>query len=136
LKPQLLATAIAVSIIAALGATPIPAIGGNDGIQRLALAASIILWITWAIDRLAQKHHADTRRAVDNVGDLTEAGGLLRAANGNQALTLPTPHGSIHPVPADFDGLPMLVGVDESAALADIIELRRAISDGDGKAAL
>ena len=132
MKPQLLATAIAVSIIATLGATPTPAIGGNDQIQRLAIAASIILWITWAIDRLAHKHHAATRRAVDNVGDLTEVGELLHAANGDQALTLPQPRGRIRTIATRIGGERVLVGVDEGADLAPIVDLAAALDNETG----
>lgn len=139
MKPQLLPiAAIAVTALALLSATPIPAIGTSDDLRNLTIGAAIILWfalIARQATNQVHRHLAEARADVDQVRRLQKVEGLLQDAGAGTPFTLPTPHGDIRTIPADIDGETVLVGVDESTHLADVIDLRRAIANGDGRAA-
>jgi hypothetical protein len=138
LKHLLLPTgAIAASTIAVLGATPIPVIGGASALLDLSVGASVILWIATLAERNHQQASearteiAEVRAEVDEIRRHTKIERLLVDAGAGSALTLPKPHGDIRPIPTDIDGETVLVGVDKSADLADVIDLRRAMADHD-----
>lgn len=138
LTPQLLPiTAIAVTILALLSATSIPAIGTSDDLRNLTIGAGIVLWFAYIAREATNqvhRHLAEARADVDQVRRLQKVEGLLKDA-GAGTVALPTPHGDIRTIPADIDGETVLVGCDESTHLADVIDLRRAIANGDGRAA-
>lgn len=137
---KLTITAITASILAILGATPVPVIGHNADIQRLAIGASAVLWIILWTSHLAgriQNGVGETRAEVHEYKQHTDLAKLLREAGqpiDGGPLTLPMPSGNISAVPVNIDGAQAIVGVDESTHLADVIELRRAITD-NGRAA-
>jgi hypothetical protein len=118
-----------------------PIIGGNADLGRLAVGASVILWVAALADRNhrqiseARAELADARTEVDRYREYTETDKLMRDAGQGTPPALPTPRGDIRPIPVDVDGQTILVGVDESATLASVLEFRRALAD-DGEAAL
>lgn len=148
LKHQLLPiTAIATTTLALLCVTPLPVVGTNDDVRNLAIGASITLWLVIRADRNHRKasetqHRLDAVHThldavstqVEEIRQHTNIEKLLVDAGVGSTLTLPTPHGDIRSIPADVDGETVLAGVDESAHLADVIDLRRAMA-GDGRAA-
>jgi hypothetical protein len=139
LRHLLPATAIAASTLALLSATPIPVIGTNDDLRNLAIGAAIVCWfaIIAAMATAKLQQHLDTLQGeVDEVRRLAKIARMLEEAGAGNAFTLPTPQGDIRPIPTKVDGRTVVVGVDESTDLADVIELRRAVSAGDDKAAL
>jgi hypothetical protein len=137
LRPQLLVGAIAATTIAIFTATPTPVIGGNEDLARLAVGASIILWLAAISDRnhreisAARAELADARSEVDRYREYTETDKLMRDAGQGTPPALPTPRGDIRPIPFVVDGETILVGVDESATLASVSEFRRALTDDD-----
>lgn len=139
MKPQLLPiAAIAATVLALLSATSIQTLGTNDDLRNLAIGAAIVLWIAHIARQATNqvhRHLAEARADVDQVRRLQKIEGLLQDAGAGTALTLPTPHGDIRTVPADVDGETVLVGIDESTHLADVIDLRRALANGNGRAA-
>jgi hypothetical protein len=135
LRPQLLPTAATTTTtLALLSATPIPVVGTNDDVRNLAIGAAICLWFAFTIARATgqvQQHLGDVRAEVDEIRRHTHIERLLQDAGAGSALTLPTPHGDIHPVPVEVDGATVLAGVDEHATLGTVLEFRRAMADDD-----
>ena len=142
MKPQLLPIAATVTTtLALLSITPLPILGTSNDIRNLAIGASVTLWLTWRADRNHQRAcqtiaDIDAVRAqVEEIRQHTHIEQLLEKAGAGSTFTLPTPRGDVRAVPTDIDGETVLVGVDNSAHLANVIDLRHALSGGDDRAA-
>jgi hypothetical protein len=139
LKPQPLPiAAITATTLALFSATSIPVLGTNDDLRNLTIGTAIVCWIAHIAHTATNqihRHLAEARADVDQIRRLQKIEGLLQEAGAGSELTLPTPHGDIHPIPADIDGETILVGVDESTHLADVINLRHAMAGSEDRAA-
>jgi hypothetical protein len=133
-KHLLIASAIATSILAVLGVTPLTVVS-TDAVQRLAIGASVVLWFAVIADHAAtgaRERWHQTNADLGRVADLTEASSIMRAVAGGQPLTLPQPHGAVTPVAIDLNGVPAVVGVDEDAELAPVVDIASAIRGRGG----
>lgn len=108
----------------------------------IAAATSTVLWVSYRMNHLAARINngvGETRAEVGEYARHTGVAKLLEAAGqpiGGEPLTLPTPQGSIRPIATTIDDETVIFGVDAATDLADVIDLRAAIADRDGEAAL
>jgi hypothetical protein len=116
----------------------------------LATAASTVLWISYRMNHLASRIQTgvgETRTDVHgyraevhelqrhtNIGKLLKTAG--RPIDDEEPLTLPTPQGPIRAIATEIDGDTAIFGVDAATELADILDLRPAITEREDEAAL